>query len=68
MRLPKVDRESLAAHVPLDVVKALNYRPELFGGYFSELIHALLRGESTWSVGERELFAAYTAHLNKCPF
>jgi hypothetical protein len=68
MRLPKVDADSLAAHVPLDVVKALNYRPELFGGPFSAMIHELLRGESEWSVGERELFAAYTAHLNSCPF
>jgi hypothetical protein len=68
MRLPKVDRETLVPHVPLDVVKALNYRPELFGAPYSALIDTLLRGESAWSVGERELFAAYTAHLNKCPF
>ncbi len=68
MRLPKVAAESQAAHAPLDVVKALNYRPELFGGPYSAMIHELLRGESEWSVGERELFAAFTAHLNSCPF
>jgi hypothetical protein len=68
MRLPKVAHGSQAAHVPLDVVKALNYRPELFGAPYSALIHDLLRGASEWSIGERELFAAYTAHLNKCPF
>ncbi len=68
MRLPKVSRDTLAPHVPLDVVKALAYRPELFGGPYSAMIHELLRGDSDWSVGERELFAAFTAHLNKCPF
>jgi hypothetical protein len=68
MRLPKVDRDTLVPDAPLDVVKALAYRPELFGRPYSELLQILLRGESTWSVGERELFAGYTAHLNKCPF
>lgn len=68
MRLAKVDRETETPHVPLDVVKALNYRPGLFGAPYSAMIHELLRGESAWSVGERELFAGYTAHLNKCPF
>ena len=68
MRLPKIEHETQAPHVPLDVVKTLAYRPELFGAHYSALIHELLRGESQWSVGERELFAAYTAHLNKCPF
>jgi len=68
MRLPKVDRDTQAPDAPLDVVKALAYRPELFGRPYSELLQILLRGESRWSVGERELFAGYTAYLNKCPF
>jgi hypothetical protein len=25
-----------------------------------------MRGDSEWSVGERELFAAYTSHLITC--
>ena len=29
---------------------------------------AAMRGESNWSVGERELFAAMTAKWNQCPF
>lgn len=68
MRLPKVDHDTLMPNASLDVVKALAYRPELFGRPYSELLQILLRGESAWSVGERELFAGYTAHLNKCPF
>jgi len=27
-----------------------------------------MRGPSEWSVGERELFAAYTSKLNQCVF
>jgi len=27
-----------------------------------------MRGPSTWSVGERELFAAFTSRLNQCVF
>jgi hypothetical protein len=28
----------------------------------------VMRGPSEWTVGERELFAAYTSYLNRCPF
>ena len=51
-----------------DVVRTLRFRPELFGGKFSALVQRLLRGPSEWSVGERELFAAYTSRLNACHF
>jgi hypothetical protein len=27
-----------------------------------------MRGPSEWTVGERELFAAFTSRLNQCPF
>jgi len=27
-----------------------------------------MRGESEWSVGERELFAAFVSCQNQCPF
>ncbi len=53
---------------PFDVVKLFLYRPEYFGRNFSSLGHAVLRGPSAWSVGERELFGAFTAKLNKCVF
>ncbi len=51
-----------------DVIRTLRYRPEFFGKPFSAYIQAVLRGPSTWSVGERELFAAFTSHLNQCAF
>jgi hypothetical protein len=53
---------------PLGVVKTLLYRPELFGGPFSAALDEVMRGPSDWSVGERELFAAFTSLLRQCPF
>ena len=51
-----------------DVVKTLMYRPKFFGRQFASVVHQVMRGPSPWSVGERELFAAYTSRLNQCPF
>jgi hypothetical protein len=51
-----------------DVVKTLMYRPELWGGPMSAWTQAVMRGPSEWSVGERELFAAFTSRLNQCVF
>jgi hypothetical protein len=53
---------------PSDIMRAVLYRPELFGKPYSDLVHALLRGPSDWSAGERELFAAFTSRLNSCRF
>ncbi len=53
---------------PFDVVKLFMYRPEYFGRNFCSLGQEILRGPSDWSVGERELFGAFTAKLNKCVF
>ena len=53
---------------PLGVVKTIHYRPELFGRPFSDALDTVMRGPSTWSAGERELFAAFTSLLNQCPF
>ena len=51
-----------------DVVKTLMYRPEFFGRAQCEWTQAVMRGPSQWSVGERELFAAFTSKLNNCVF
>ncbi len=51
-----------------DVLRVLYYRPELFGGPFTQIIQDLLRGVSDWTVGERELFAAYVSKKNQCLF
>lgn len=67
MRLAVLDGD----HAPpeaLGVVKTLLYRPELFGGPFSEELHVVMRGPSQWTPAERELFAAFASHLNQCLF
>ena len=59
----------LAARMePPDVLKTSLYRPEFFGKHYSEILHRVMRGESEWTVGERELFAAFISRLNQCPF
>ena len=51
-----------------DVVRTVSYRSGFFGGRYSALVQPLMRGPSEWTVGERELLAAYTSYLNQCPF
>jgi hypothetical protein len=51
-----------------DVIRVLIHRPELFSGHFNRLLQASLRGDSEWSVGEREAFASFTSSLNQCVF
>ena len=81
MRLEQVERgQDLGARLKLglmrlatgrpapDIVRTLFYRPEFFGTPFRALMQPARRGESRWSAGERELFAAFTSRLNQCPF
>lgn len=58
----------LSGFEPPDVLKTILYRPEFFGRPISELTQLVMRGPSAWSVGERELFAAFVSRLNQCPF
>jgi hypothetical protein len=51
-----------------DIIRTLFYRPELLGTPLSAWTQAVMRGPSDWSVGERELFAAFTSRLNQCLF
>ncbi|MEO8679853.1 MAG: hypothetical protein ABI665_12445 [Vicinamibacterales bacterium] len=51
-----------------DVLRTLQYRRHLFGGAHSKHTHAVMRGPSEWSVGDRELFAAFVSRLNQCHF
>ena len=58
----------LTRQEPPGAVKTFWYRSGMFGRDFSAACQQVMRGPSDWSVGERELFAAYTSRLNQCPF
>jgi len=51
-----------------DVVKTLTYRPDFFGQRMGVCFQTAMRGESPWSVGDRELMAAYVSKMNECEF
>jgi hypothetical protein len=51
-----------------DVMRTLRYHRHQFGGPHSAHTHAVMRGPSEWSVGERELFAAFVSRKNQCHF
>jgi uncharacterized peroxidase-related enzyme len=53
---------------PPDILYALFYRPKLFGKPMGVLHQAVLRGPSDWTVGEREMFAAWVSFKNRCRF
>lgn len=51
-----------------DFVKVRYYRSRFFGKPFFQLTHAVMRGPSEWTVGERELFGAFVSAQNRCQF
>lgn len=55
-------------HPPEDVVRMLFYRPELAGKHLRASLGEAMRSPSEWTVGERELMAAFVSQKNKCPF
>ena len=57
----------IVGHAP-GVVRTLRYRKEFFGHPFSELTERVMRGPSEWTVGVREMFAAFVSRLNHCVF
>jgi uncharacterized peroxidase-related enzyme len=50
----------------VDAVRLALYRPEFYGA--GDLTHEAMRGPSAWSIGDRELMAAYVSKVNECPF
>jgi uncharacterized peroxidase-related enzyme len=55
-----------SGHPVVDAVKLAFYRPDFYGG--GPLTHEAMRGHSDWSIGDRELMAAYVSKANECPF
>jgi uncharacterized peroxidase-related enzyme len=51
-----------------DAAKLVFYRPDFYGSPMKKFTHQAMRGPSAWSVGDRELMAAFVSKLNECPF
>jgi uncharacterized peroxidase-related enzyme len=50
----------------LDVIKLVKYRADFYGRPMQTVTHEAMRGPSAWSVGDRELMAAFIAKTNEC--
>ena len=52
----------------LDVIKLVKYRADFYGDPMSKVTQEAVRGPSSWSIGDRELMAAFVAKTNHCQF
>ncbi|MDR0342135.1 MAG: carboxymuconolactone decarboxylase family protein [Nocardiopsaceae bacterium] len=57
-----------SGHPVPDAAKLVFYRPGFYGDRAKEFTHEAMRGPSAWSVGDRELMAAYVSKVNGTPF
>jgi uncharacterized peroxidase-related enzyme len=51
-----------------DAAKLVFYRSDFYGKPMKEFTHEAMRGPSGWSVGDRELMAAFVSKMNECQF
>src|SRR5262245_2406139 len=51
-----------------DAAKLVFYRPDFYGNPMKEFTQEAMRGPSAWSVGDRELMAAFVSKMNECAF
>jgi uncharacterized peroxidase-related enzyme len=51
-----------------DAARLTCYRPDFYGARAKEFTHEAMRGPSAWSVGDRELMAAYVSKVNESAF
>lgn len=57
-----------SGHPLPDAAKLVFYRPDFYGARAKEFTHEAMRGASDWSVGDRELMAAYVSTVNGSAF
>src|SRR5215475_14496158 len=55
-------------HPVPDAAKLVFYRPDFYGSRAKEFTHEAMRGPSPWSVGDRELMAAFISKVNGTEF
>jgi uncharacterized peroxidase-related enzyme len=58
----------LSGHPVPDAARLVCYRPEFYGAHAKRFTHEAMRGPSEWSVGDRELMAAYVSRVNESAF
>lgn len=81
MRLPEVEKgrglkaramfamiRTMSGYRTADVIRTLMFERHLFGAPMNEVFQTVMRGPSEWSIGERELFAAWVSKKNECEF
>lgn len=51
-----------------DAAKLVFYRADFYGDPMKKITHEAMRGPSIWSVGDRELMAAFVSKTNECEF
>jgi len=68
--VPDADKKRalFSGHPVPDAARLTFYRPDFYGARAKELTHEAMRGPSAWSVGDRELMAAYVSKINESPF
>jgi uncharacterized peroxidase-related enzyme len=52
----------------VDVIKLVRYRSDFYGKPMGKAVHEAMRGPSPWSIGDRELMAAFVSKANDCEF
>jgi uncharacterized peroxidase-related enzyme len=57
-----------SGHPVPDAAKLVFYRPDFYGARSKAFTHEAMRGPSDWSVGDRELMAAYVSTVNESAF
>jgi uncharacterized peroxidase-related enzyme len=57
-----------SGHPVPDAAKVVFYRPDFYGDRAKAFTHDAMRGPSAWSVGDRELMAAYVSQVNGSAF
>jgi uncharacterized peroxidase-related enzyme len=57
-----------SGHPIPDAAKVVFYRPDFYGTRAKEFTHEAMRGPSAWSIGDRELMAAYVSKVNESAF
>lgn len=58
----------VSRHPVPDAARLVFYRPDFYGSRAKEFTHEAMRGPSAWSVGDRELMAAYVSQANQSAF